>query len=154
MNGIALTLLAFSFFQAAAQQNTVASGGDSFGMGGSASFSIGQIDYHMPLSENFSMLEGLQQPIEIVVLATTEFPTSNQIKIYPNPVFSGFYICVPLENVGLSQYSFFDTNGKMISNGKIIVENSFISAQNLTPGIYFLKVETSGKSNGYKIIKK
>ncbi|MCB0409870.1 MAG: hypothetical protein KDD29_06595, partial [Flavobacteriales bacterium] len=50
-----------------AQENTVSSGGDALGVGGSASYSVGQVVYTTHTGVNGSIAQGVQQPYEISV---------------------------------------------------------------------------------------
>ena len=138
-----------------AQNNTVATGGDAIGSGGSSSYSIGQPFYQIEEGGGFSVTQGLQQPIEIVPLGKTDFVETNpNIKIHPNPAFSGFYIALPQADYDHSDYVLFDINGKTVRKGEITSEEIFVSADGMVPGVYLLKINSPGKDSNFKIIKR
>lgn len=137
------------------QNNSVAGGGNALGASGTVSYSIGQVFYHMPAGNGFSTLEGLQQPIEIIALATNEAGQAiPDIVIYPNPAKSEFSISFSSEDYAESEYILSDINGKEISSCKIFSKQTRINVEALPPAIYLLKIKTSTAETGYKIIKR
>lgn len=137
-----------------AQQNTVASGGEASGSGGSASFSVGQIVWHAIPGQNFSVQEGLQQPFEVFVLSAPEhtenFPS---ITIYPNPVTSKLMLELgsPPED---SHYELYNISGQLIQSQQISSESTPVSMENFQAGVYILQVKKSKKSiRSFKILK-
>ena len=82
-----LTLLSCMFFLTGyGQKNTVSSGADASGTGGTFSYSIGQIDYSNSISANEYVSEGVQQPYELYTIANVTEENSIISAIYPNPV--------------------------------------------------------------------
>jgi hypothetical protein len=69
---------------------------------------------------------------------------------YPNPSDAGFQvICDYLELVGDATLTILDASGKVIEKRTIDVKegiNMFVINQELTPGIYFLKISNGAKS--------
>lgn len=142
-----------AFLALTAQNHTVAAGGNAQGSAGSSSFSIGQVFYERPVGGEFSTIQGLQQPIEIVVLDNTTFDADPLVKIYPNPVASGFYILLPQTDYEHSKFTMSDANGRIIRQGHISAQETFVAIDGLTRGVYLLQVYDSKKAYGYKIIK-
>ena len=73
----AALLLGFGLTGLQAQTSVNAIGGDATGSGGSVSYSVGQVVYTTNKGTNGSVVEGVQQPYEIlVVTAIKEAKTS------------------------------------------------------------------------------
>jgi hypothetical protein len=111
--------------------------------------------YHSNNNDSFSVAEGLQQPFEIIPLAVEEIEAVNSnLKIYPNPTFSGFYISLPITETGNPTYQLSDTSGKIIRQGNIGTLETFVATDNLTSGVYVLKISKASNSyRSYKIMK-
>ena len=139
---------------ASAQNNVVATGGDASGFGGSVSYSVAQAFYHISDGNGFSVLEGLQQPIEIVALSTagTEVPIL-ELRVYPNPTHSIINIFYPGPDFFNLEYVLSDLNGRTIQNAKITSAQTKLNIEVLPVGIYILSIKSSSQSQGYKIIK-
>jgi surface protein len=81
-------------------------------------------------------------------LNTEEFET-NSLKLYPNPVVSVLNIKTT-ENLIKQPYSIIDGLGKVVLNGKLNEVDSAINVEQLSKGIYYLKVSDK---NANKFIK-
>ena len=69
-----------------AQESIVVSGGNTTGSGGSSSYSIGQVVYASLPGSSAYVLQGIQQPYEIITLGNDEFQRINLVTTaYPNP---------------------------------------------------------------------
>ena len=72
------------------------------------------------------------------------------IKVYPNPTNATVYIENSL--ITPSVFMLMDVNGKVLKQetfvGKVNVE-----LQDLSPGVYFIKINSEDKSVNYKVIK-
>jgi surface protein len=79
-------------------------------------------------------------------LNTEEFDTSS-LKLYPNPVLSVLNVDNNLTN---QPYNIIDTLGKVILKGKLNEGDNSINVEQLSKGIYYLKVSDK---NGSKFIK-
>ncbi len=147
-----LFILSFDSF---AQQNTVSSGGDISGSGGSVSFSIGQIDHQTKTSGSGTITEGVQQPYEIMVVTGVE-NTSVQLSAnaYPNPVVDQLVLTIGQTTFSNVFYTLTDVSGKLISERKISDSRTEIQFKELAQGIYFIKVISGNKEvKVFKIIK-
>jgi hypothetical protein len=154
MKKIALIFL-FGISTLQAQQNTTSTGGEAIGTGGSASYSVGQIDYVSNSDSNFSVSQGVQQPFEIsVVLGLEENYIKLNLAAYPNPTNDILFLSI--EN-GLSQeltYQLIDLQGKLIENNVIKNNTTEIKLAHLEKAIYFLNITENNKSiKTFKIIK-
>lgn len=139
------------------QASIVVTGGSAAGTGGSSSYSIGQIAYTSLPGSSVQILQGVQQPYEIVTLGNDEFTGINLVMTaYPNPTIDILNLIVSNDNWKDLSYNLFDTNGKIISkNSKITTSETTVSMQGLSQGIYFLAISDNNKTlKTFKIIKK
>lgn len=133
-----------------AQKNTVATGGDASGSGGSASYTVGQIDYINVDNGAHNMNAGVQQPYEFYTVGIEEL-TFN-IELFPNP---------SQDELHLTLEQFTDLNCKIYeANGRIIEERKTLGADNVfqvstwAKGMYNLVLFNKDKSvQNIKIIK-
>ena len=75
------------------------------------------------------------------------------IKIYPNPVYSGFYLEVPCPGV----FRLFDAGGRLVRYCRLKDGKQYIELQDMMPGIYIGRFQASNGgtdgSPGFKIVK-
>lgn len=148
-----LGVLAIVSIAATAQSGMVAAGGVADGDAGSATFSIGQIDYGFQQSSTFSVSEGLQQSFEIIPLASAQ-PQHVRMTLYPNPTTSGVRLYLPSGTAGGYSYEVFNGGGQRVGQGKFAVSDGVIPLQAFTPGVYLLRIVLSdGREQTFKIIK-
>ncbi|WP_291116837.1 T9SS type A sorting domain-containing protein [Flavobacterium sp. UBA6135] len=74
-------------------------------------------------------------------LSTDEFEVSNAITVFPNPVKNTLNFNFSNTDFINSKYSIYDLNGRIILEGKIIAAENTINVENLTKGLYLLKIE-------------
>ena len=138
-----------------AQQATTSSGGNTIGVGGSTSYSIGQVAYITQTGSTGSISQGVQQAYEIFTLGVNNFPEIKlSMSVYPNPTISN--ITLKVEDLSLNdlKIELFDTNGRQIQSRKVQSTNTFIDLENLPSSTYILKVESENKTiKTFKIIK-
>lgn len=136
-----------------AQENTLTSGAETTGDGGSVSYSIGQVRYETFNGSNESLIEGIQQPYEISTLTSIEGTNGVELLVtaYPNPTVD--YLTLNVENMNLTSlsYQLYDINGKIVFDGTIKGTDSNIIMSNLPPSTYFLKVQN--ENNNIKTFK-
>lgn len=140
-----------------AQESIVVSGGNATGTGGSSSYSIGQVVYASLPGSNAYVLQGIQQPYEIITLGNDEFSGINLLMTaYPNPTVDVLNLVIVNDKLDDLAYNLFDINGKIISgNSKITNSETSVSMQGLNQGIYFLGITNNNKTiKTFKIIKK
>lgn len=151
------TTLAFSMLSLSviSQSNTVASGGNGAGTGGTISYTIGQIDYISTTGSNGSSNQGVQQPIEFFQTNSIgEIGDEIQLSLGPNPTFDNITLFYEnSENVNL-HYELFDVNGKIIITSTQLKNENLIQLRELQTGNYFLKVSRENNEiKTFKIIK-
>ena len=152
---VILSFLGLSNLQA--QTAVPASGGESSGSGGSASYTVGQVVYttNVGTNEN-SVAQGVQQAYEIQIVSSISEAKEILLNIsaYPNP--TTHYLTVKVENYETAnlQYLVFDINGKLLQTVKATGTETKIETNNLVSANYFVKVLDNKKEiKVFKIIK-
>lgn len=142
------SLLSFS------QTNTVASGNDATGSGGSASYTVGQIDYINNSGSNGNVHQGVQQPFEFFK-AEAGINENNllDVSLYPNPTNESVTIEIPTLLNDLT-YHLYDMTGKLITTGDITDNKTLMNMSNYSSGEYhFTILSASQPIESIKIIK-
>ena len=153
---ILTAFVVFGFSMASfAQKNTVTSGGEATGSGGTVSYSIGQIDYTQQSGSNGNVNQGLQQPYEIFIVGIDDNKEiSLEMVLYPNPTDSDIKLKIDQAFVGNLTYQLFDLNGRQLVNEKIINAVTSIRTSTLSSATYFLHVSDETQViKTFKIIK-
>lgn len=150
----ALFLLGFGMKVLMAQKAIPASGSNASGIGGSVSYTVGQVIYTTNTGTNGAMAQGVQQPYEISVVAG--IADANGINLilsaYPNPATE--YIMLKADKTENLTYQLYDINGKLLENKKIESNETNIVMSNFINAIYFLKISDNSKEvKTFKIIK-
>ncbi len=151
---VALLLLGFCFNNGYAQQATTASGGEATGIGGSASYSVGQVVYTTHVGSNVSVAQGVQQPYEIsVTIGLDETGINLNLLAYPNPTTNDLILEIDNYDKTLS-YQLYDIGGKLIESKQITTSTTTIVMNELAAATYFLKVSRNKKEiKTFKILK-
>lgn len=154
--GCICTLLLLGATNLLAQQNTVASGGDASGSGGSLSYSIGQIDYVQATGSGGTVNQGVQQPFEIFVLGVNTFPNIHlTASVYPNPTVSSVTLKITKLATETLSFRLYDLSGRLVLENSIVTEETNISMEGLSSTIYVLNVfDRNSLLKTFKIIKK
>lgn len=143
----------FCSTQLLAQQNTVATGGDASGTGGSVSFTVGQIDYSSFDGAGGNINQGVQQPYEFFLSVGLEEHSSIVYNIYPNPTTSNVVFELSSLDPELS-YVLTDAGGKLIMKKEITSLTSEIDMSQLSNGYYNLSLLSRNETIEHiKIIK-
>ena len=144
MKKIKLTLLLFAycFVRLQAQQVITSAGENATGIGGSASYSVGQIVYKTNSGSLGSVSQGVQQPYEISIVSVFEEVDriSLVLSSYPNPTTNSLTLKVGNYNFENLNYQLYDSNGRMLVESKIYRSETVLSMETLPAGSYFLKV--------------
>lgn len=151
-----ITLIAFfTGFTLHAQQAIVASGGNATGTGGSASYSIGQVVYTTHTGSNGSISQGVQHAYEIFTLGIKDTTMNISLIAFPNPTIENLTLQVNDYNNEQLIYRLFDIQGKLLSNGKIVAQQTQIVMGRLPAATYLVHVvnQTNKKIQSFKIIK-
>lgn len=90
-------LLVISFSSIWAQQALPASGGNAGGIGGSASYSVGQVAYTGIQGEGGYAGLGMQQPYTIIMVGNLEPDPGISVSFYPNPVQNNDFLIINMD---------------------------------------------------------
>jgi len=136
-----------------AQESPTATGGEAKGVGGTVSYSLGQVVYTTNTGSNGSVEQGVQQPYEIsATVGINESSISLEMSVYPNPTTN--YLTLKVEITKNLSYQLFDMQGKVIASKKITDNTTTVVMENLPTATYLLKVTDSNKTvKTFKIIK-
>jgi hypothetical protein len=145
--------LLFCVGEVQAQQNSIPSGGEATGLGGTASYSVGQVVYTTNTGTNGSVAQGVQQPYEISTTAGINETTINlEMSVYPNPTTN--YLTLKTEDNSNLSYQLYDLQGKVIENKKINANSTTIKMEALPNAVYLLKIKNNSQIvKSFKIIK-
>jgi hypothetical protein len=78
--------------------------------------------------------------------------TKNSFELYPNPISSNLTLSFPNET-NKAQVVFYNALGQVVFEKTILNSLSTISLDDLQPGIYFYKIQSSSMTQTGKIIK-
>ena len=147
--GVLLSGLAFG------QQNTVASGGEASGSGGSVSYSVGQIDYISASGANGNINQGVQQPFEIFSVGIEEIQFDINVSLFPNPAVDQVVISIEaLENYKNPSFKLTDEQGRVIRQGTINSNETSVQVNDLANACYYLNVLVDNQlAKSFKLVK-
>lgn len=153
---LAVLLLFWGWSSSWAQSNTLSSGGDAMGGGGSVSYSVGQMDYIQALGSGGSANQGVQQPYEIYVLGVDNHPEiSLEFAMYPNPTTENTNLRIENFVPNELSYALYDIQGRLLRQEKIRLELTQIPMEALASSVYVLQiVKNTSAIKSFKIIKK
>ena len=155
---IPIVLLALGFLSAGfvqAQQSANAAGGDATGSGGSAAYSVGQVVYTVNNSPSGTVSQGVQQAYEIFLIGINETELNNSLSVFPNPIVDNLTLQISDYNNEKLSYQLFDMQGKLLSKGQIIAQQTQIKTASLPSATYFIEVlnQENKQVQSFKIIK-
>lgn len=147
--GLCSTLVGYS------QQNTVASGGDASGAGGTVSYTVGQIDYEALSSASGTVTQGVQQPFEIFAVGLTELGYNISASLYPNPTVNSVILSVDAwDTYKDAAFQLTDEQGRIVRKGEVKAEETTIQVSDLANACYYLNILVSDKLvKSFKLIK-
>jgi hypothetical protein len=140
---------------AQAQESTNASGGDATGTGGTASYSVGQVVYTTNTGSTGSVAQGVQHAYEIFTVGIKETELNILLTAFPNPTTENLTLQISDYNNEKLSYQLFDMQGKQLSNGQILAQQTQINMNSLPTATYFVNVvnQENKKVQSFKIIK-
>ena len=149
---VALAMLATGTM---AQKSVVATGGSASSIEHvTISYSVGQIAIGAAQTTNFSVNEGIQQPIAVSELSIEEaLLLAVELKVYPNPSSQTLYIDRTEAEKEL-QYQIISSDGAEKLSGTLTGNTTAVSLQSLPAAIYLLRVTDGKQQRAYRIIKK
>ena len=144
---IALLLLSFAIIGLQAQKAIPASGGKATGIGGSISYTVGQVGYTTNSGSNEYLSQGVQQPYEISVVTGIKEAEGIRLEysVYPNP--TADFLTLKISNFKADNfyYQLWDVNGKLLETNRIESEETQITMKNYNRATYFLKITSDNK---------
>ncbi|WP_299210862.1 T9SS type A sorting domain-containing protein [uncultured Aquimarina sp.] len=149
-----LIIFSTMLLEIAAQEAVVTLGAEITDVGGSISYTIGQIVYIPMSGTSGSIVPGVQQSVEINVLDVDDIEKPDiEITVYPNPMHD--HLIIELQTFKQEfDYLLYDTLGREIKSNKIQEDKTVISLQDFPDGTYFLKVYSFNKTmRTFQIIK-
>ena len=153
---ILTTIVALIFSVGLSAQETVpATGGDATGIGGSSSYTVGQLVYTTNTGTNGSVAQGVQQPYEISTSVGIEVTGINlELVVYPNPTTNVLNLNIGNYNNEKLTYQLYDMQGKLLANKQVINRRTSIDLQDLPVSAYLLNVlDNNSLIKTFNIIK-
>ena len=155
---IPITLIAAGILWAGfaqAQESANSSGGDATGSGGTVAYSIGQVVYTINTGSNGGVAQGVQHAYEIFTVGIKETELYISLTAFPNPTMENLTLQISDYNNEKLSYQLFDMQGKQLSNGQLIVEQTQINMNGLPSATYFIHVvnQENKKVQSFKIFK-
>jgi len=153
ITNVAFLLLGLGGLQA--QETPTSSGGDATGIGGSSSYSVGQVVYTTNTGTSGSVAKGVQQSFEIsVVTSINETAINLEVSVYPNPTTNFLQLKVESEEAQSLSYQLVDLQGKVVASKNVSVNNTTINMESLPRSTYYLSIQDKQQNvKTFKIIK-
>lgn len=138
-----------------AQTSVNASGGDASGSGGTVAYSVGQVVYTSNTASTGTVDQGVQHAYEIYTVGIKEIALNISLTAFPNPTMENITLQISDYNNEKLSYQLFDLQGKALSNGQIVGQQTLINMNNLPRATYYINVldQENKKVQSFKIIK-
>lgn len=152
-----LSALVANAAAASAQSDVVASGGDGTDVGGSVSFTIGQVFYQQNSSSTEIENQGVQQPYEISIVTDVRQNglAGVELQVYPNPTTDRITIQGTGELDEELTAQLFDALGRELTSTRIQSSGTEIPMQAFAAATYYLVISNNhSKQKTYQIIKR
>ena len=137
------------------QEAIITSGSNSNGVGGSSSYTIGQVVYTTNFSETGSSAQGVQHPNLEIITDLLSLDDTFNFSIYPNPTIDQLHLSVDAENYqGGLYFKLYNIEGKTLLTEEMIAPITQINMSPLAAATYILEIHNGAdQRNNYKIIK-
>lgn len=122
-----------------AQQATVATGGDAASAAGSVSWSVGQVAFVATSNASGSVLPGVQQPYEWLMLSAPEVEAP-RLSAWPNPTTEGVHLQWDELLQGSTHYQVYNASGALVGEGPVQGNSLLIPMAHLASGSYVARV--------------
>lgn len=145
----------FFSLSANAQQGIHSSGGNASGTGGSVSYSVGQVFYSSQSGTSGGLIQGVQQPFELVVTSLDQ-PINPTIscEVFPNPVIKELKLKISGDKIQEGTWVLTDMRGVYVAKGKISEAETLIPMAAQPMAAYSLRIFSDQKEiRTFKIIK-
>ncbi|OQB29893.1 MAG: hypothetical protein BWY08_01502 [Bacteroidetes bacterium ADurb.Bin174] len=151
----AVLLLGLGLTGLQAQISVNATGGKATGGGGTVSYSVGQVVYTSNKGSGGTVDQGVQHAYEIFTTGINETTLNVSLTLFPNPTTESLTLQINGYNNDKLSYQLFDIQGKELSAGQIVAQQTLINMSSLSIATYFLNVvnQENKKVQSFKIIK-
>lgn len=137
------------------QQATVAAGGVATGSGGSVSYSIGQVACSAVSGTTGSIIQGVQQPHELLITNIKETSSSFDASVYPNPAAESIRISLGTDPTEAMQCNLYDMAGKLVSTHRLSSRQLEMNLAELPVAAYTLQISNSQSTlKTFRVVKK
>jgi hypothetical protein len=138
-----------------AQSGITVSGATATGTGGSATYSIGQLDYVNISNSNGIVTQGIQQPYEIYTVSGVEVSGIElYASVHPNPTQKSVMLTVSGLPLVHMYYVITDLQGQILVHQGIETSQTTVSLGDISAGSYYIKVYSNNEFlKTFKIIK-
>jgi len=154
---IFLTAMLVPYSALLAQQSLNCSGGNSTGIGGSISFSIGEVFFETRTLNDTNFADGIQQAYEVSLVNAIEENSSNiSVSVFPNPHSEILILECKAPLTSTLSYRLTDASGRLLISAPISSSYLSIETASLPAALYFLYVVSAAStepSSVFKIIK-
>ena len=134
-----------------AQQGVVVTGGNTLGLAGTVSYTIGQIDY-ISFGNAVIISQGVQQVYDKLIVVVDD---KISITVWPNPVVNELHIQVKDPNGSGIRYQLYTVDGKLLEGNIISGNQTAIGMNKYAAAVYILLVtHLNNKIISFRIIKK
>lgn len=135
-----------------AQSATVSSGGEGSGLGGSVSFSIGQLVVESTVDSEGSLSPGVQHAVESMSIFVNENVLSNKLTVYPNP--TAERIQCSFAQVFIGEVCVFDHLGQRVFTQALNGKEMSIDVSKWSTGAYLIHFLIDNRSAAiHRIVK-
>jgi hypothetical protein len=138
-----------------AQESANSSGGKAIGVGGTVSYSVGQVFYTTNIGNSSSIAQGVQNAYEIYSVGNEENNLNISLIAFPNPTIDNLTLQIGNYNNEKLSYQLYDMQGKLKDSGQIMVKQTLINMSDLPVSTYFVNVldQENKKVKSFKITK-
>jgi hypothetical protein len=123
------------------QSAVLSAGGDALGIGGSVSFSLGQLADDHPAATTGNVQEGVQQPYVDGSTLISERPGTTDVSV--SPTVTADQVTVQLPNMMGHRWSVtvFDVHGRLVVQRSVKDARTDLSLAHLASGVYHLLIQ-------------
>jgi hypothetical protein len=77
------------------------------------------------------------------LVSSKEFALNSSIELYPNPATSSLVLNISDADLSLESFEVIDATARVILKGSLNSGFNELNVESLTPGVYFIKVQTN-----------
>jgi len=88
------------------------------------------------------------------IISNKEYALNSRIDLYPNPATKTLVLNISDADLRLESYQVIDATARVVMNGNLNSGLNELNVEVLTPGVYFIKVQTNEGEAVQRFIKK